>query len=466
MAVLLLRHQRYSARVRVPKEHQATHGGKEFLQRTLGTSDRKVAQAEADAWEAMLRLEWTGSGDGEAPRQSLRALYQRLRDEASSGAFKVYTRDEDPVEAGIERQLGGLSDRYGDEELPEADEVRLAALQDALRLVQGTPVPRRPAFEATFGDLSDDYMKLWRTQHGLKASNTEQQKLATFALFGGFWGDRQIRDVRKKDAAEFVDALRQMDPLWARSSKARLLKWSQLQKDFGGRAKGLADGTINRHMATLASLWTWAQERDHCEGNNPFAGFHRKLKDGRNVKGYLAWEPDELRRLFDPAPKRMDVTEIMLVAMFSGLRLDEIASLTYGRIMTEKGVAFVQVDDAKTAAGIRRVPLHPRLGWLKSRAKGKPAGDRLWPDFNGEGPGKKARGGRRQGVLELQDCQGLHRPPAGVPFVPQELRRAARGPQRPAERGRADRRARERLHVRQVRGGRVAAAYGQDRGHD
>jgi hypothetical protein len=49
----------------------------------------------------------------------------------------------------------------------------------------------------------------------------------------------------------------------------------------------------------------------------------------------------------------------------------------------------MQVTDAKTNAGIRQVPIHPRLSWLTDRAKEKRSG-RVWPGFNEEGPGKKA----------------------------------------------------------------------------
>lgn len=393
MASIRQHRLRWKATVRIPKALEARYGTK-FLYRNLSCTDKRAAKLEADAWETALRLEWAATTEGPAPgRAVLRDIYARLRTAAEAGEFLATGDRDDPDEitAGIRHEIAKLADRYGDddEDVADDDRARLAALNDAIMAREGQPTPRRAELEATFSDLAKDFMVLWRTQDHKKA-NTEQQKLATFDLFAGFWEDRPIRDVRKGDAAKFVDALRQMDPLWARSSKARSLKWPQLVKEFGGREKGLADGTINRHMATLASLWKWGQEREHCEGNNPFVGFHRKLKDGRNVKGYLAWSPEELRHLFDPAPKRDDVTEIMLVAMFSGMRLDEIASLTYGRVKTEAGVTFIQVDDSKTAAGIRPVPLHPRLGWLKGRAKGKPAAARLWPDFNGEGPGKKA----------------------------------------------------------------------------
>ena len=248
--------------------------------------------------------------------------------------------------------------------------------------------------DIAFSDLVKAYMVQWRAgSGGSKETNTEAQKLATFRLFEGYWKDQPVRGVRAEHAAEFRDTIKLLEPTWSRSPAARKLPWAKLVEQFGNRAKGLSAATMNRHMAALKSLWRWAEKRGHCDGSNPFDDFHVKLRSGVNVAGYLPWETAELNRLFDPPPKRDDLREIMIVGMFSGMRLDEIASLTWGRLRTEgKGegaIAYFDVDDAKTLAGIRQVPVHPALGWLLRRTRGD-AEARIWPDFNGEGPGKKA----------------------------------------------------------------------------
>lgn len=389
------KHNHFQAKVRVPTSQREAHGGREFVYLTLPTSDSKAAKAEAMAWEAELRREWLAPTPS-APQPSsaeptpaqLRAAYHELRERAEAGAFTLDTLGEDPVEAGIDWEIGKIADRYeGEEELPELEEYRLAALNDARMQVQGVPVPRRKAVEAPFRELADDYMVTWKAKHGLKETNTEQQMLATFDLFKGFFGSRPIRDVRDPDAAHFVDALRQLDPHWARKPEARSISWKALMREYGGRPKGLADSTVNRHMATLKTFWNWAKRRGHCDGENPFEGHHRTLKEGVNAKGYVAWTDEELRHLFSPPPKNSDLTEVMLIALYSGMRLDEIASLTVGDIHKE-AVPFMRVHDAKTRAGNRDVPIHPSLLWLIEKAQGDGSA-RLWPNFKGTGPGNK-----------------------------------------------------------------------------
>lgn len=398
MVFVRRKHHHFQAKVRVPLPLREAHGGKEFLYLTLSTSDSKAAKAQAEAWEAGLRLKWLAlpAATPQSPAQglspaNLRALYHDLRKRAEAGEFVVYTNGEDPVEAGIDWEAERIAEGHeGKDELPEDAEVRIAALNDAKAAIQGQPVPRRKALEAPFRELADDYMVTWRAKHGLKETNTEQQMLATFDLFGSYFGRKPIRDVRDPDAAHFVDALRQMSPQWARKPEAKNMTWAQLQKEYGGQAKGLADATVNRHVSTLKAFWTWAKRRGHCSGDNPFEGHQRTLKKGVNTKGYAAWTEGELANLFSPPPKRADLTEIMIVALYSGMRLDEIASLTVGDIH-RKPVPFIRVTDAKTQAGNRDVPIHPALWWLIDKATGK-AGDRLWPGFREEGPGSKPGG--------------------------------------------------------------------------
>jgi len=148
--------------------------------------------------------------------------------------------------------------------------VEVWALNDAKAEREGREVPRRTELERTFRELADEHLHLWRIEPGRKATNTEQQKAATFDLFASYFGERPIRDVGRADASAFVDALRQLDPNWARTGKARgqgpTMTWQQLQKAFGGRSEGLSDATVNRHTATLSAFWKWAEEREHCEG--------------------------------------------------------------------------------------------------------------------------------------------------------------------------------------------------------
>ena len=390
MASIRQRYHKFDAKVRIPRALRETLGGKEFLTRRLEATTRQGAKVEAATWEAALRSAWAEKKGEDAPREQLRALYDQTKADALRGRYLVDTPGEDPIDAGIDYEIDRIAEAVG----PEADpsplqQVRLNALSDAQRELNGQPSVRRKELELSVRELADLYMKSWTAQRGLKPSNTAQQKEATYSLFCGYWGDRPLREVTRPVAATFLDTLRRLEPAWARSPEARGMPWGELVATYGDRQQGLSDSTMNRHAATLGALWEWAADRGHCEGRNPFKGFNRRLRQGVNVDGYLAWDTGELEQLLTPPPKRRDLHEVIIVGLFTGMRLNEIAALHWSDVRNAEGVTYFQIRDAKSPAGNRQVPVHPALGWLLERREGSLPGDRLWPTFNPEGPGKK-----------------------------------------------------------------------------
>jgi integrase len=392
-----LRHQRYWLQVWVPEKLKAAYDNKRHVEQNLYTSDRKVALQRAATVEGLLRAEFAERLRGDTGQSEtaadVRRTYEATFAAASAGEYRAYIAplpgfEADPVADGIGLELDRIADAHGPDDPSPIVAAKIAGLQDASARHTGQAVPRRADYEPSFTDVADDFMKQWLAKAGTKITNTEQQKRATFKLFGGFWSDKPMRSVGSADSAAFHDAIRLLDPHWARKASNANQSWTALMRDFGGRKRGLSAATVNRHVAALKTLWDWAKKRGHCEGDNPFDGFHTKLRAGVNVAPYLAWEPDELNALLRTPPKRRDLLEVILVGLHSGMRLDEIASLTWGQVQEADGVTFFQVTDAKTPAGNRQVPVHPSLSWLTSRRRG-PDAARLWPAFNPEGPGKK-----------------------------------------------------------------------------
>lgn len=445
----------WQLRIYVPTDVQADVGRKEIVESTR-TSDWAEASGKAGTRLTEKRLEWDALRHGGVPIAASQAviptedqlhiwgsgIYARSRKFIASKRGRVQSQNpteyldflmrQEARQPGLVREMtSGNLDRWADAtgRLLEKDgftidrknpdfakaaeicaEAMIAAIDVENRRDRGqlsakpssAMLDRADALASesadmrhnvAFSDLTEAFMRQWRAgMAGGKNTNTAQQKLATFRLFGGFWQNNPIRDVKAKDAAEFYDTIKLFDPNWSRSPTTRELAWDSLLDRFGNREVGLSDATMNRHIGTLQSLWNWAQKRGHCEGHNPFDGLYVKLREGVNVATYMPWDDDDFEVLFNPPSKRADLREVMIVAMFTGMRLDEIASLTWGKVRTEgvgdAAISYFEVTDAKTPAGWRQVPVHPSLAWLLSRRSG--SADRLWPNFNLEGVGKKA----------------------------------------------------------------------------
>jgi len=162
--------------------------------------------------------------------------------------------------------------------------------------------------------------------------------------------------------------------------------------------RGAVDGadmveskTVKDHYVVLNALFTWA-ERNGLVEKNPARGltpkgkaplprlpfsvaqlqllFGSPLYCGQQRSGVMSYEP---HRFWAP-----------LIALFSGMRQEEIALLATADIVKERGVyAFSLVSrDLKTASSRRTVPVHPKLqevGFL-DYAQSLPAGP-LFPDL-------------------------------------------------------------------------------------
>lgn len=404
----------WQLRVPVPADIQGKVGRKEVT-KSLGERDRAKAEEAALLILTDLRRQWieVRKQQGSAERFPTEAEAAKILDDVFSSVYEMsrvgrserYAKDPDAYEAWLRRQEAQLTRYVFDIDakdfsrwkvaaerrltrdgfqvqhesewfkdfLREFAELTVAAMQvsserDRGRLgakpssvayerIQGLLGQEDGQQDVSFSALVESFMTQWKASADVKeGANTEQQKRATYRLFGEFFGDRSIRKVTSQGAALFRDELKLFDPNWARRPARRALHWNDLVKEVGGRPKGLSASTMNRHMRALQELWAWSKKRGHCDGENPFSGFSVKLKSGVNTHPYLPWEIDELRDLFDPPPKRTDLLEIMMVGMFSGMRIDEIASLTWDRIKTEecegKKVYFFRVIDPKTPAGI------------------------------------------------------------------------------------------------------------------
>ena len=401
MPTIQRRHNRFRAVLRVPTDQQDTEG-KAVLYKTMAALTKPLAQLEAMAWEVEMKSLWQSRRDMKSleANPAFRSLYLAHKARAQAGDYTVQIapseRDFDPVDAGLTEAIWQMADMLEDREPTLAEKAKLAALNDVRAEHVGMAVPERPELALSFAEVAAERMKMWRLSAGLKAANTGPQKESSYGLFASYWGERPIGEIRLKHASEFVDAIRQLDPNWARTGKANvpIPPWPILLATHGNREKGagLADATLNRHLDCLVELWDWAAQREHCFGVNPFKGHRVKLSPGRNKNPYAAWTAEELSRLFAGPFKHDDLREIMAVAVFTGMRLNEVVSLTAGQLKAVEGVTIIDITDAKTAAGVRQVPLHDALKWLQVRAKGLEASARLFPRFRLEGPGDKPGG--------------------------------------------------------------------------
>ncbi len=213
---------------------------------------------------------------------------------------------------------------------------------------------------------------------------THRQTRVSLRLFGDFMKDAQLDTVTKQDVAAFLDTIAKLNPKYGKGKKDEQLEFDALLKKYPAEiGNGLSIKTLKRHCGALAGFFDWAMDEKHVAADNPARG-HRffKRKDfGSTKKTRKPFAPAELRALFDGSvfsasyddrtrPQKHTVATslhwLILIALFTGMRLDEICSLRLADIGEENGIEYFNVTSydghrLKTPASHRRVPIHSAL---------------------------------------------------------------------------------------------------------
>ncbi|MBK5912329.1 hypothetical protein CCR85_12610, partial [Rhodothalassium salexigens] len=240
----------------------------------------------------------------------------------------------------------------------------------------------------SFQEVAEEWFRTWEQDRAPdRQTNTPNQYRATLRMFASFWGQRPVREITEADAARFVDLLASLGGHYRSDPKVKQMSFAELTGKYGGQGKPLSAQSLNRHVNRLSAVWVHAKRRGLASGENPFEGLRRSVKRAHK-EHFKAWGLDELQRLLVPPPERRDLHELILVGLFSALRINEAASLAYEDIKQADGVWFFDITAAKTEAGVRQVPVHSALSWLVERKRSGKAG-RIWPRFRPEGPGQK-----------------------------------------------------------------------------
>ena len=138
----------------------------------------------------------------------------------------------------------------------------------------------------------------------------------------------------------------------------------------------LAPATVRRLLSDCRSFWQYLATIEAVpEDSAPFDRLGLKVP----VNHRQAWAPAELVRLHRAADGAL--ANLILLAMYSGARLGELVNLRVADVARDHFV----IREAKTTAGRRQVPLHPKLRPAMARlTKGKAPTDYVLTGINGE----------------------------------------------------------------------------------
>lgn len=140
-----------------------------------------------------------------------------------------------------------------------------------------------------------------------------------------------------------------------------------------------APQTVQNWLTCLGSLYEFARRGgDGIAPDNPFHGHN--LEARASIVSYEPFEPDQMQKLLDAAEP--EIRNMIIMGLFTGCRLDELASLKKSEIQTVEGVRCFYISKSKTKAGIRHVPIHSGLSAIVDEYMSHSYGEYLFPQAN------------------------------------------------------------------------------------
>lgn len=178
-----------------------------------------------------------------------------------------------------------------------------------------------------------------------------------------------VREKALDNTARTISAKQRAFDDFSASAGARPMDQYALDDAVAYKNKLIAAGgsasRINSKLSYLRDLFAYSIANGQHPGPNPFenAKVSSKSKLEQQKRPYKPFSTEDISTIFDPTayPARMDKPGyrwLPFLALYSGARLEELASLRLDQLQREGDVWFFDIQKAKNANSQRRIPLH------------------------------------------------------------------------------------------------------------
>jgi integrase len=142
------------------------------------------------------------------------------------------------------------------------------------------------------------------------------------------------------------------------------------RKNTMGSEVALSIKTVNKYITNMLTFCDWLVKQRHVLSVNPFVGSLLKLESKHQLKrrpfelneinAILAYQP---RHKLEAAEFRDAAKWLPAIALFSGMRLNEIAAIRLRDVRYDEGIWFFDLSSyrLKTENATRLIPMHSRL---------------------------------------------------------------------------------------------------------
>ena len=166
---------------------------------------------------------------------------------------------------------------------------------------------------------------------------------------------RGLKDKTKAIYKSDVESFAAQFPNLADVTRASVRRWvTKLLSE-----RDLSVKSVRRLLSPVRGYWRYLESINAVsEDQDPFA----KLDFGKDDSngGFLPLTPDQVCALMKSAAENDDqeMVDAIDVARWTGVRIEELCSIEVGQV---HNFSTISIEDSKTEAGVRVVPVHPKL---------------------------------------------------------------------------------------------------------
>lgn len=174
-------------------------------------------------------------------------------------------------------------------------------------------------------------------------------------------------DSYKRDAKTFVEKFAHLEVVDKRAMKVWIYHLMEHGTD-PDKPKPMSRTTLeDRFMCGVKHFYNFLDSKGLIDEEkvNPMVGVIPKKEKTKITNASVGWtpfDPKEVAQLYQSIPvDDPQLSSVTAIAMFTGMRIEEVCSLTVSQIIDVDGIRCFDIRDSKTKAGIRVVPVHTQL---------------------------------------------------------------------------------------------------------
>lgn len=400
-------------RMTVPVEVRSAFGGLTKLVKTTGTSNKSEAMDRRLPILALWKQQIQEAKDAKAAgrdvwRPALAEGGVRLEQMLDESLLKAVKHPTNP-NTGIFSEIAGDAVRPGREQDLLLGMLRMVEKQGAIGFTDrlraafamdpAVPVERVKKEAAIF---EDTVIQVATRSHGLSPSEVIEARdiLRTPSTY------KPVSPITPSRLSAFR-VLREKSGIAAKTIDQQESKLRNLSKYLSDHGKpldadlvaawleslSLSSKTKAQYLLAGSTFWLWAVKHDtrwredFAGKENPFRGQTLpKVRGKAKVEAVRkAFTTEHIESLYTVAAAQGNRTLCDLIALgaHTGCRIEELAQLRKESVVRIEGVLSFKIEDSKTAAGIREIPIHPALTTTIDRLSAESADGYLLPSSAG-----------------------------------------------------------------------------------